>query len=498
MSNDLKQNQLENNDTLNQEFRPSSLGEVIGQDSVIEVLLNSILYNEIPNSLILQGQKGTGKTSTAKAFTKTLNCKELPNTLKPFLDILAKNPKASIPLDELKAKIQPCNECDACKAYNIAPEYAGVIEIDAGSEGKIEEVRNIKEKVRYTGDCKYKVVIIDEAHNMSDGGKTALLKIIEEPPKNVLFIFATTHPDNLLPTIKSRSIMLKFNGVEDNLIKARLREICSKKDILVSEQALEYLSSTTDGGVRDAIKNLQHASLKCKRRTIEVTDLEDILDIEPEYIDVILNLMFDGNISDLLVSLKDTFSSRKISIENVHLDFFIAKLRKKMYAATDKAERAMLRDVYKVFVGEKERFMYNVTARVAIETAVLESFDLIEDFKMNQNSNVSNPTFVEVPMSPTENIDTIFYSEPTIDSDSLLIKKADIFTNVFKIMFDDESCNIMFNGTSIEYIEEKDSLCFYMPTDELVEKAKFILKTDLAQSIKGVAGFRGFMVKTKI
>ena len=83
MSNDLKQNQ--NNDTLNQEFRPSYLGEVIGQDAVIEVLLNSILYNEIPNSIILQGQKGTGKTSTAKAFTKTLNCENLSNSLKPYL-----------------------------------------------------------------------------------------------------------------------------------------------------------------------------------------------------------------------------------------------------------------------------------------------------------------------------------------------------------------------------------------------------------------------------
>lgn len=493
MSNDLKQNQ--NNDTLNQEFRPSYLGEVIGQDAVIEVLLNSILYNEIPNSIILQGQKGTGKTSTAKAFTKTLNCENLSNSLKPFMDLIAENPDAEIPLEELKEKIKPCNECAACKAYNLAPEYAGVIEIDAGSEGKIEEVRNIKEKVRYTGDCKYKVVIIDEAHNMSDGGKTALLKIIEEPPKNVLFMFATTHPDNILPTIKSRSIMLKFNGVEDDLIKARLREICSKKGIKVSEKALEYLSSTTEGGVRDAIKNLQHASLKCKRRTIEVADLDDILDIEPEYIDVILDLMFNGNISDLIVSLKETFSSRKISIENTHLDFFIAKLRAKMYASTDKSERAMLRDVYKIFVGEKERFMYNVTARVAIETAVLEAFDLIEDFRCN---NAQAPAIQPVVANPVvNNTDMVAPTAPVVDSDSLLIKKADIFANVLKLMFTEESCDILFKGTEIEYVEAKDSLCFHMQSDELAEKAKYILKTDLAQSIKSIAGFTGFMVKTK-
>lgn len=499
MSDNLKQNQfeeeVENNDTLNKEFRPSHLGELIGQDSVVEFLINSIVYHEIPNSIILQGPKGTGKTSTANALSKTINCKNLPNILKPIKDSIKENPDIEITLEELKEKVKPCNECDACIAYNTAPEYAGVIEIDAGSEGKIEEIRNVKEKVRYTGDCKYKVVIIDEAHNMSKEGKTSLLKIIEEPPKNVLFVFATTHPDDLLPTIKSRSIMLKFNGVEDDIIKARLRDICTKKGISISEEALDCLSSTTDGGVRDAIKNLQHASTKCKRRTIEVKDLQDILDIEPEYVDIVLNTMFNDSISDLLVCLKDTFSSRKLSIENTHLDFFIAKLRGKMYASTDRAERAMLREVYKVFVGEKERFMYNVTARVAIETAVLESFDLIENFKLSK-MNASTPTAVAAN-NTAQNVVVAASIEPTVSNDSILVKKADIFANVFKMMFDENSCNILFNGTTIEYIEEKDSLCFTMPTDSLTEKAKFILKTDLAQSIKSIAGFTGFLVKNK-
>ena len=264
---------LEKQDTFNKEFRPKSLGDVIGQDSVVEVLLNSLLYNEIPNSLILQGPKGTGKTSTARAFAKTLNCKEIQNTLEPFIKRIKENPNADISLEELKDKIKPCNECDTCKSFNLEPEYAGVIELDAGSEGKVDEVRNLKEKVRYTSISKYKVVIIDEAHNMSDGGKTALLKIIEEPPVNVVFIFATTHPDDLLPTIKSRSLIMKFNGVEDALIEDRLKYICNERNISIVEGGLAALASKSDGGVRDSIKNLEYLALKCKRRTIEFADI---------------------------------------------------------------------------------------------------------------------------------------------------------------------------------------------------------------------------------
>lgn len=465
---------LDASDTLNKEFRPDSLGEVIGQDAVIEVLLNSILYNEIPNSIMLQGPKGTGKTSTAKAYAKTLNCENVKFAIAPFISLIKQDSKTVINIEELKKVLRPCNHCLACEAFNKAPEYAGVIELDAGSQGKIGEVRDLKEKIRYSGDFDYKVVIIDEAHNMSNEGNTALLKTIEEPPKGVIFIFATTHPDDILPTIKSRSMKLKFNGVEDDLIENHLRYIASKKDIDISEKALKVLASTTDGGVRDAIKNLGHLSLKCKGRVIEVADLEDVVEIEPEYVDIIIDLMFNGTIDNLLSTLNKTFSSRKLSVENYHLDYFISKIRSKMYSAKTKEERKMLMDVYKIFISEKERFMYNVNPKTVIETAVIESFGLIEDFR---------------------GVDTSKSLE--IKNDSIVVTKAEIFANVFKLMFDQNVCNIMFEDTDIIYEEEKDSLCFYMPNLERSRQAKQILKTDLAQSIKSIAGFKGFMVKIK-
>lgn len=480
-NNTKKQNVEEKQDALNQEFRPDSLGDVIGQDPVIETLLNTILYNEIPNSIIAQGQKGTGKTSTARAYAKTLNCENVKTAILPFVELIKKDAKAVINLEKLKEVIKPCNHCSACEAFNKAPEYAGVIEIDAGSEGKIDEVRDLKENLRYAGDFTYKIVIIDEAHNMSDGGKTALLKIIEEPPKNVIFIFATTHPDDLLPTIKSRSIILKFNGVDDDLIENHLRNISTKKGIDISEKALKALASSTDGGVRDAIKNLQHASLKCKRRSIEVADLQDIVDVEPEYIGIVLDLMFNGTIDEVISTLNKTFATKKLSVENIHLDYFISKIRTKMYSATEKQERAMLRNVYKIFVGEKERFMYNVSAKIAIETAVLEAFDLIEEYK---SVNASEP--VGAPSVSTK-----------IPNDSLLMTKVDMFTNIFKLMFNEDAYKLMFENTEIIYEEKKDSLYFYMPSTEKAVHAKSLLKTDLAQSIKSIAQFKGFMVKVK-
>lgn len=496
-----KQNIEQNQDSLNQEFRPDSLGEVIGQEPVIETLINSILYSNIPNSIIAQGSKGTGKTSTARAYAKTLNCENVQEAIKPYIEMIKTNPKANISFEELKNAVKPCNSCPACESFNKSPLYAGVTEIDAGSEGKIDEVRELKTSLNYSGGFKYRVVIIDEAHNMSEGGKTALLKVIEEPPKNVVFIFATTHPDDLLPTIKSRSIILKFNGVDDDLIEKHLERIAYKKQIDISKKALKALASSTEGGVRDAIKNLQHASLKCKRRTIEVQDLQDIIDIEPEYIDEVMDLMFNGNIEDLISKLNKTFSSRKLSIENIHLDYFISKIRNRLYSSTNQEERRLLTSVYKVFVGEKERFMYNVSPRIAIETAVLESFDLISNANILElkKSTVSKKESVTktIQKQDAENINNNTESINNMPSDCMVVSKKELFINMFKLIFNEKAQEIVFSSSEIEYNLEKDAICFYVKTKEEAEAIKKVLKTELAQRMKMIAQFKGFVVKIK-
>ena len=511
---------LEKQDTFNKEFRPKSLGDVIGQDSVVEVLLNSLLYNEIPNSLILQGPKGTGKTSTARAFAKTLNCKEIQNTLEPFIKRIKENPNADISLEELKDKIKPCNECDTCKSFNLEPEYAGVIELDAGSEGKVDEVRNLKEKVRYTSISKYKVVIIDEAHNMSDGGKTALLKIIEEPPVNVVFIFATTHPDDLLPTIKSRSLIMKFNGVEDALIEDRLKYICNERNISIVEGGLAALASKSDGGVRDSIKNLEYLALKCKRRTIEFADIEDVVEIEPEYVRTIDDLLFnESDITKLLTSLNDIVTSRKISIEKEHLDFFMARIRERMYAAKEIKERAMLVDIYNLFISGKERFLYNVPARTVVEATVIEAFGRIETFKLESVNNISVTTgpkiaahtsVIEEPqdiavfnnrsatntiqeVTPTETKTVaknkkIAFEDYKEANDNSKISKIDVMMNLLRNAHAD-SLDVL-DVLHLEYLEDINAI---RVTGDVFfgEDIKRILSSESTQSLKTLLGLSG-------
>ena len=478
-------------DNFTKAYRPDCLGDVIGQESVIEILLNSILYNQIPSSTLLAGEKGTGKTSTARAYAKTINCQNLDKAIEPLRAIIRENPDAKISLEDKKKIIRPCGECLACQEFKKDSQFAGVIEFDAGSEGKIEEVRNLKEQLRYTGNFKYKVAIIDESHNMSNGGNTALLKIIEEPPKHVIFMFATTHPDNMLPTIKSRSMILKFNGVDDDEIEARLNFIANKEKIKIEDNALKAIASSTNGGVRDAIKNLEQVSLKCKGRTITVNDLLDIVDIEPEYVSKLIDLMLNGTIDSLLIGLKNTFSNRKISIENNHLDYFISKIRDMMYTLKSKDERTMIKEVYKIFISGKERFMYNVSATTVLETCILEAFDLIEEYKSKQST---------VNQNYNQNINNISSNNNpnnSLGQDQLVISKTEIFTKIFKLMFPVETCNIVFNGVDIAYVESKNSICFFVPNEERGAQIKEILRTDLAQSIKSTVDSKGFLLKIK-
>ena len=493
MSNTTKtQNINENQDGLNTAFRPGALGDIVGQDNVVEPLLRSIVYRRIRKSIILSGPTGLGKTTTARAFSKTVNCQNLDEIIKPLTDRIDADPDTNISLDELKEVVRPCGECDACKEFVKNPEFAGVTEFDAGSEGKIDEVRNLKSSLAYSGNFKYKIALIDEAHNMSNGGDTALLKIVEEPPAHVIFMFATTHPDSMLDTIKYRSMSLKFNGVDDDLIETRLRYICGETGIKISDEALSLISSSAEGGVRNAISNLEHAHLKCLGRTIEVSDLGDIVELEPEYINEVLELMLNGTIDEVISALNKAFSNRKLSIENSHLDFFITKIRTKMYEATSKTERTLFREIYKIFVSGKERFMYNVVARTVIETAVFEAFDLIEDYKLNSIQEEVCTTSQSIATDTGNN-------SVKADDDSLLITKAELFRNVFNLMLKDREDirSIVFDNVDLVYEKQKDSLCFYVPNLQREGQLKNILKSDLAQSIKTIAGFKGFLIKIK-
>ena len=206
---------------LYRKYRPTNFDEVVGQTHIIQTLKNAIVQNRIAHAYLFCGPRGTGKTSIAKIFAKTLNC--------------------------TNSQDAPCGVCENCKmAANGS--HPDIIEIDAASNNGVDEVRNLIDKVKYAPmQGKYKIYIIDEVHMMTSGAFNALLKTIEEPPAHVIFIFATTEPNKVLPTIISRCQRFDFNKVSMHDIKYRLSVVCKNEGIEIDENGLTLIAQLADG-----------------------------------------------------------------------------------------------------------------------------------------------------------------------------------------------------------------------------------------------------------
>lgn len=234
---------------LYRKYRPTNFDEVVGQTHIIQTLKNAIVQNRIAHAYLFCGPRGTGKTSIAKIFAKTLNC--------------TNNQDA------------PCGVCENCKmAANGS--HPDIIEIDAASNNGVDEVRNLIDKVKYAPmQGKYKIYIIDEVHMMTSGAFNALLKTIEEPPAHVIFIFATTEPNKVLPTIISRCQRFEFNKVSMHDIKYRLSVVCKNEGIEIDENGLTLIAQLADGGMRDALSILDQCVAYCSSH-IDVNDIRKI------------------------------------------------------------------------------------------------------------------------------------------------------------------------------------------------------------------------------
>ncbi|MEK5161449.1 DNA polymerase III subunit gamma/tau [Paenibacillus sp. FSL R5-0527] len=212
-------------------WRPQSFQDMVGQQHIIRTLQNAIREQRLSHAYLFSGPRGTGKTSAAKILAKAVNCEKGPTA-------------------------EPCNECDACRRIT-AGAVMDVLEIDAASNRGVEEIRDLREKVKYAPtEVRQKVYIIDEVHMLTTEAFNALLKTLEEPPPHVMFILATTEPHRLPATVISRCQRFDFRRVSLEEQSERLKLICEKEGINAEDEAIQYIARLSDGGMRDALSIL--------------------------------------------------------------------------------------------------------------------------------------------------------------------------------------------------------------------------------------------------
>jgi len=208
-------------------WRPQDFESIVGQDHIVGTLKNAIQKNRLANAYLFTGPRGVGKTSTARILAKALNCKEGPT-------------------------IKPCQKCSSCLGINQGNSF-DVIEIDGASNRGIDEIRALRENVKFSPtQGKYKVYIIDEVHQITPDGFNALLKTLEEPPEFVKFIFATTHPQKVMPTIISRCQRMDFRRIPVIEIISQLEKIVCEEKVAVDKEVLFAVAKSSDGSLRDA------------------------------------------------------------------------------------------------------------------------------------------------------------------------------------------------------------------------------------------------------
>lgn len=237
---------------LYRKYRPKNLQEVVGQEHVKKALTNAITLNKITHAYLFTGPRGTGKTSIARILAKSLNCKEGPT-------------------------LTPCEVCPSCMdVKNSNP--IDVIEIDAASNRKVEDAQNILEKIQYVPvNGKYKIYIIDEVHMLTNHAFNALLKTLEEPPENVIFILATTEPQKVLETITSRCQRFDFRRITTDDIIGHLKNIAKLEKIKIDDEALFTIAKNAAGGMRDSLALLDQVSVLDNAKTITSEDINKLL-----------------------------------------------------------------------------------------------------------------------------------------------------------------------------------------------------------------------------
>lgn len=347
--------------SLYRKYRPQTFEDVIGQSHIVSTLQNQIKNNQVAHAYLFTGTRGTGKTSCAKIFARAVNCT---------------NPQNG----------SPCGECEACKA--LSQPNIDVVEIDAASNNSVEDIRDMRENIKFTPiNCKYKVYIIDEVHMLSPSAFNALLKSIEEPPSHIIFILATTEVHKIPATILSRVVRLDFRLVSQKQMQSHLKDIFEKQEIKCDEQALLEIVRLGEGSVRDCLsiaecvcsfanKDIKYEDvLKCmgisSRQTLGKI-VEVILSKNlGEFFAVTNSLYLEGKNFALLCKELESFLRDMIICKTCENAFDILNLPNTAFDEINsvalKYEQNQIFEILSEFVNAESEFRYATNAKMLFE-----------------------------------------------------------------------------------------------------------------------------------
>lgn len=429
---------------LYRKYRPKDFDSVVGQDSIIKTLKNSIIHKNFSHAYMFFGPRGTGKTSVSKIFARNINCL---------------NPKNGI----------ACEECDACKV-SFSKDCVDIIEIDAASNNGVDEIRDLKNKISLVpSELRYKVYIIDEVHMLSIGAFNALLKTLEEPPEHAIFILATTDPQKVPETIVSRCQCFSFKRISDNAIVDRLRYVCNCENIDIDDNVLEKISILSDGGLRDSLGMLDKL-VSYSDRKITIEDFNDINGVvSDEDISKFLDYILTGNIVEILNFIKYVNDGGKNLIQvvtqlivfsrNMVVDYYISKKNIK-YSV----------DLLQNFLNLINEKMFDIkksgNTKIYIEMFLLK---FVDDYILNTNStmtkisndvnnhiNKTNNGIVKPKIKSDNNSNPIF--DKTVGSNSDFNEK--------KL----DNSNVSLNNNDNNYTDDKNDDDF--ASNDLVSECK--------------------------
>lgn len=432
---------------LYRKYRPNNFSELMGQDNIKDLLVNSIVNNKLSHAYIFTGPRGTGKTSTAKIYAKTVNCENLNG-------------------------IVPCEKCSFCLSFD---ESSDIIEIDAASNNGVDEIREIRENVKILpNNSKYKIYIIDEVHMLSSSAWNAFLKTLEEPPNHVIFILATTEIQKVPITVLSRCQRFDFQRITEDVIIEVINKIVKHEKINIDQDAISEIALMSDGGLRDALSILDQLSKLNKEITIST--LKEIYGIvTTKEVEELFYLYKMANIKELVKKINEFKSSgidSKILITKM-LDYLLT-----VYI-DNKINNTNVIYNLSALINDLESCYYKSNQYTLIIANIIKSIKIIENNEINQTSEVIEPILNNINQNEIISREIIDDGIININEEILQIRINNSFVNA--------NINIKNNFIKIwsEFItslfdtnEKKLESLLKLTTVEVVSPTNVLLSTD--------------------